>query len=68
MNSLAGCRDVEWLCRRRAALDPAHSWKWLGEAERWRDLANREIPSSGHPSHPGLMAMGPYTVAGDLHT
>ena len=69
MNSLAGCHDAELLCRRRATLDLAHSWKWLGEAERWRKLADREISSldERHPLHPGPMAMGPNTIAGDLH-
>jgi hypothetical protein len=67
MNNLVGCRDIELLCRRRAALDHEHSWKWLGEAVRWRDLAHREISSSGHPLLPGPMAMGPNTVDGDLH-
>jgi hypothetical protein len=69
MNNLVGCRDIELLCRRRAALDRAHSWKWLGEAERWRSLAHREISSSvsRYPLHPGPMTMGPNTIDGDLH-
>jgi hypothetical protein len=69
MNNLVGCRDLELLCRRRAALDREHSWKWLGEAERWRNLAHREISSRvpHHPLHPGPMAMGPNTIDGDLH-
>jgi hypothetical protein len=66
MNNLVGCRDIELLCRQRAALDHEHSWKWLGEAERWRDLAYREITFSGHPLRPGPMAMGPNTIDGDL--
>jgi hypothetical protein len=69
MNHLVGCRDMELLCRRRAALDREHSWKWLGEAERWRNLEHREISSRvpHHPLHPGPMAMGPNTIDGDLH-
>jgi hypothetical protein len=67
MNKLVGCRDIELLCRRRAKLDHEHSWKWLGEAKRWSDLAHSEISSSGHTLHPGPMAMGPNTIAGDLH-
>ena len=43
VNDLVGCRDRDLLCRRRAALDTQHSWKWLGEAERWRVPAHREI-------------------------
>ena len=57
MNDLIGCREMELLCRRRAALDSAHSWKWLGEAERWRDLAHREAASRFH-MRAGPMAMG----------
>jgi hypothetical protein len=42
MNSIAGCREIESLCRRRAASDRVHCWKWLGEADRWNSLAHRE--------------------------
>ena len=56
MNNLVGCRDIELLCRQRAALDHQHSWKRLGEAERWRDLAHREITSRFEQT-PGPMAM-----------
>jgi hypothetical protein len=69
MNNLVGCSDVELLCGRRAASDRQHSSKWLGEAERSRNLADREISSSvpHHHLHPGPMAMGPNTIDGDLH-
>jgi hypothetical protein len=68
MGDLAGCRDMEILCRHRAAVDREHSWKWLGEAERWKDLAHLEIGSRfrAMPMHPGPMAMGPNTIEGDL--
>ena len=29
MNDRVGCREMELLCRHRAALDTRHSWKWL---------------------------------------
>lgn len=45
MNYLVGCREIESLCRQRAISDRGHSWKWLGEADRWRDLARREAAS-----------------------
>ena len=45
MNNLVGCREIESLCRQRAISDRGHSWKWLGEADRWRDLARREAAS-----------------------
>ena len=65
VNDLVGCRDMELLCRRRAALDTQHSWMWLGEAERWRDLAHRETASRFQTMGLGPMAMGPNTIEGD---
>jgi hypothetical protein len=65
MKDLAGCRDMELLCRRRAALDTQHSWKWLGEAERWRVLAHRETASRFQTVGLGPIAMGPNTIEGD---
>ena len=43
MNDRLGCHDMEMLCRQRAKVDPKHDWKWLGEADRWRELEHREI-------------------------
>jgi hypothetical protein len=65
VNDLVGCRDMELLCRRRAALDIQHSWMWLGEAERWRDLARRETASRFQTTGPGPITMGPNTIEGD---
>ena len=65
MSDLVGCRDMELLCRQRATLDIQHSWKWLGEAERWKDLAHREIASRFHAEHAGPMTMGPNPTEGD---
>ena len=62
MNDPIGCRDMELLCRQRAMIDIQHSWKWLGEAERWKDLAHREAASRFHAGHPGPMVMGPNTM------
>jgi hypothetical protein len=69
MNDLAGCRYMERLCRQRAVFDHAHSWKWLGEADRWSDLAHQETAShfQNNPMHAGPMAMGPNTIEGDSH-
>ncbi len=70
MNNLVlGCREIESLCRQRAISDRAHSWKWLGEADRWRDLAHQEIASrfQNNQMHAGPMAMGPNTIEGDSH-
>jgi hypothetical protein len=69
MNDLAGCRYMERLCRQRATSDRVHSWKWLGEADRWQDLAHVELGDRFRekPLHPGPMAMGPNTIEGDSH-
>lgn len=61
MNDPVGCRDMELLCRHRATIDIQHSWKWLGEAERWKELAHREAASRFHA---GPMVMGPNTMEG----
>jgi hypothetical protein len=65
VNNQVGCNDMELLYRRRAALDTQHSWKWLGEAERWRDLAHRETASRFQTIGLGPMVMGPNTIEGD---
>ena len=64
VNNQVGCHDMELLYRRRAALDTQHSWKWLGEAERWKDLAHRETASRFHAEHAGPMTMGPNRMEG----
>jgi hypothetical protein len=69
MNSIAGCREIETLCRQRAISDRAHSWKWLGEADRWNELAHREIAArfQNKPTHAGPVAIGSNTIKGDSH-
>jgi hypothetical protein len=68
MSNLVGCREIESLCRQRAISDRAHSWKWLGEADRWNVLGHREIASrsQNNSMHAGPMAMGPNTIEGDF--
>ena len=68
MSDLVGCRDMELLCRHRAVYDASHSGKWLGEAERWKDLAHSETASRFHAEHAGPMTMGPNTREGDRRT
>ena len=68
MNDPIGCRDMELLCRQRATFDIQHSWRWLGEAERWKDLAHREAASRFHAEHAGPMTMGPNSLEGDRRT
>ena len=57
MNDVANCRAMELLCRERATADPSHSEKWLGQAQRWRELEQRET---------GPMTMGPNPVGSGL--
>jgi hypothetical protein len=66
-NLILDCREVESLCRQRAISDRGHSWKWLGEADRWSDLAHQQNAShlQNTPMHTGPMAMGPNTIEGD---
>lgn len=70
MSDLADCRAMESLYRERAKADPAHSGKWLGQAERWRELANSKSAwrlqkrSPQQQMHAGPMAMGSLTISG----
>jgi hypothetical protein len=45
MKNVQSYRTLGSICRQRAALDPENSWKHLGEAERWEQLAEAEIAS-----------------------
>jgi hypothetical protein len=71
MVNVADCRAMEKLCRQRAKVDPARSWKWLGQADRWHDLGKQEIAwrfqqrIPQQQMHAGPMAMGPNAVRGD---
>jgi hypothetical protein len=68
MSDLADCGAMELIYRQRAMADPANSWKRLGQAERWRDLAKQEAAwrfqrrSSHQQMHAEPMAMGPNPV------
>ena len=37
MTEIFDCKALELACRERAIADPQHRWKWLGQAERWKD-------------------------------
>jgi hypothetical protein len=69
MKDLADARYMERLCRQRAVFDHVHSGKWLGEAERWKDVAHLKGGDRFRekPPHPGPMTMGPNTMEGDSH-
>src|SRR6202521_3327349 len=71
MNDRLDCHDMEMLCRQRAKVDPKHNWKWLEEADKWRELEHREIAwrfqqrNFQQQMHAGPMAIGPNTIYGD---
>jgi hypothetical protein len=70
MGDVADCRAMELLCQQRAKADPEHSGKWLGQADRWRDLAKRENAwrlqrrNKQQQMRAGPMQVGPNTVNG----
>jgi hypothetical protein len=72
MSDVANCRAMELLCRERATADPSHSGKWLGQAQRWRELEQRETAwqlqrrNGQQQMHAGPMAMGPNPVGREL--
>jgi hypothetical protein len=71
MSDIADCRAMESLYRERAKADPENSWKWLGQAERWHELARHQVTwrfQQKNIQHAGPMSMGPYTVKGDLRS
>jgi hypothetical protein len=71
MSDLTDCRGMELLYRERAKADPEHSTKWLGQAERWRELAHSENAwrfqrrSARQQMHAGPMAVQPRAAEGD---
>jgi hypothetical protein len=73
MSDLTDCKGMEQLYRERAKADPAHGSKWLGQAERWRELAHNESAwrfqrqNTQQQMHAGPMAVQPKPVEGDRH-
>jgi hypothetical protein len=71
MSEFTDCRGMEQLYRERAKADPKNSSKWLGQADRWRELAERERAwrsqrrATHQQMHAGTMAVGSNTVRGD---
>jgi hypothetical protein len=43
MENVRRYRAMGRLCRQQALFHPDMSWHWLGQAERWEDLAETEI-------------------------
>jgi hypothetical protein len=75
MTDLADCRAMELICRQRAKADPDHEWRWLGQADRWHELAHNETAwrfqkrTARQQMHAGRpMSMGPNTARGDTRS
>jgi hypothetical protein len=67
MSEIKGCREMELWCMQRARAEPENRWKWVGQAERWRELAHKQIAFNfQRQMHAGPMQMGPNTINGDL--
>jgi hypothetical protein len=72
MSDVANCRAMELLCRERATADPSQRGKWLGQAQRWQELRQRETAwqfqrrNGQQQMHAGPMAMGPNPVEREL--
>jgi hypothetical protein len=69
MSEKVDCQAMELMYRQRAKADPVRSSKWLGQAERWRELGRKETAwrfqrRDTRQMHAGPMAMGPNTVSG----
>ena len=63
------CHAMESMCRERAETDPKNATKWLGQAERWSELAKHEnawrLQKRSAPqqqAHAGRMATQPRPV------
>jgi hypothetical protein len=71
MSDVADCRAMESLYRERAKVDPGNSTKWLGQAERWRELAQHENAwrwqkrGAQQEMHAGPMTTQPRRVEND---
>jgi hypothetical protein len=68
MKSVQHYRAMASICRQRAVFDPQHSWKHLGDAERWEHLAHAEIANRFEECNTALVApagAGPSSAAKD---
>jgi hypothetical protein len=71
MSGTSDCREMELWCLQRAKAEPENHWKWVRQAERWRELAQSQIAfnfqtSAQQQMHAGPMALRPNTINGDL--
>jgi hypothetical protein len=54
MRNVQTYRAMGLICRQRAVFDPEHSWKHLGDAEKWEHLAHAEIAAHFRDCNTGL--------------
>jgi hypothetical protein len=47
MENVRRYRAMGQLCRQQAVFHPEASWHWLGQAERWENLAENETVFAG---------------------
>lgn len=59
MTEIFDCKALELACRERAIADPQHRWKWLGQAERWKDLGHNNISSRFQGNDVTVVHLGP---------
>lgn len=70
MKSVQHYRAMASICRQRAVFDPQHSWKHLGDAERWEHLAHAEIANRFEECNAALAVpagAGPSSAAKDTN-
>ena len=70
MNDISECSEMESHCLQRARAEPENSWKWLGQAERWREVAHSQVAvkfrkhTAQQQMTAGPMQMGPDPITG----
>jgi hypothetical protein len=72
MNDIADYGDMELWCLQRARDERENAWKWQGQAQRWREIADARIRND-FGKRPvqmtaGPMEMGPHPVTGRRQT
>ena len=65
MKSVQHYRAMASICRQRAVFDPQHSWKHLGDAERWEHLAHAEIADRFEECNAALGGLAPSSASKD---
>lgn len=56
MEDVRRYRAMGQLCRQQAVFHPDKRWHWLGEAQRWEDLAQAELAAHYRECNSEIMA------------